>query len=81
MEEFPSLTTLCTLSPMPGFAAWLDMRIARGLWGLDAEPLVLPSEWRHLAPLAEGQLAEGGALGSVALAPAKDDLPSLLGKA
>lgn len=31
LRELPTLATLCTLSPMPGFAGWLDMRISRGL--------------------------------------------------
>lgn len=29
LAEFPTLTTLATLSPMPGFAAWLDAFLAR----------------------------------------------------
>ncbi len=53
LQEFPSLTTLCTLSPMPDFADWLDMRVARGLQGLDPGPLLLPGEAGRLWPLAE----------------------------
>ena len=61
LHEFPSLTTLCTLSPMPGFADWLAMRAARGRQGLDPTPLLLPGELRQLGAMAAKHLStEGG---------------------
>ncbi len=60
LQEFPSLTTLCTLSPMPGFADWLDMRVARGLLGLDPAPLLLPQELAPLWALADGHVPASG---------------------
>ncbi|GAB4820277.1 hypothetical protein N2152v2_007323 [Parachlorella kessleri] len=65
-QEFPSLTTLCTLSPMPGFADWLAMRAARGRQGLDPTPLLLPGELQQLGALAAKHLdtQAGGLEGS-----------------
>lgn len=45
-REFPNLKTFATLSPIPGFAAWLKDRIAA-----DAPPALTEEETRNLAAL------------------------------
>jgi malonyl-CoA decarboxylase len=50
-EEFPRLKLFCTLSPIPGFAAWLDSQ------GKEGDPL--PSQ--ALAPASKGVIARLGA--------------------
>jgi malonyl-CoA decarboxylase len=52
--ELPQLKTFATLSPIPGFRAWLDARLAKQ----EAE-LLLPAEQEALAELPGGRGAEG----------------------
>jgi len=47
--EFKGLKTFATLSPVPGFRAWLEGRIAA-----EGEALLLPAERRTLAALGDG---------------------------
>ncbi|CAA7617230.1 Malonyl-CoA decarboxylase [Magnetospirillum sp. LM-5] len=55
-REFPRLTTFATLSPIPGFAAWLNRRLAAG------EPGLLNAAEHHRL----GQVSHGlGAKGSL----------------
>jgi malonyl-CoA decarboxylase len=60
--EFPNLKTFATLSPVPGFRAWLDARIAEGM-----PRLLLANERKALsAALAvPGEKPAGGAKGSL----------------
>lgn len=47
LAEVPSLTTLATLSPIPGLSSWLQVKLARAEQGLEndpAEPLLLEEE-------------------------------------
>ncbi|EFN50856.1 hypothetical protein CHLNCDRAFT_141775 [Chlorella variabilis] len=56
-SEFPSVTTLCTLSPLPGFADWLRLQLARvGQGLLPSVPLLLPGEAEQLEEVAAGHL-------------------------
>jgi malonyl-CoA decarboxylase len=52
--ELPELRTLCTLSPLPGFAAWLDaqMEARRGQSAGSLPKLLLPDEAAALASAA-----------------------------
>ena len=52
--ELPHLTTFATLSPVPGFHAWLDQRLAAG-----EEALLLPAERKALAELPAGKGSRG----------------------
>ena len=47
--ELPHLKTFATLSPIPGFRAWLDPRLEA-----DADGLLLPAESKAIAELPEG---------------------------
>jgi malonyl-CoA decarboxylase len=58
--ELPHLKTFATLSPIPGFRAWLDARLAKA----EAESL-LPAEREGLAALSDGRGA-GGLVGLLA---------------
>src|SRR5579885_2437733 len=51
--ELPGLKTFATLSPIPGFRAWLDARLAKAEDGL-----LLPAEQEAVARVTEGK--EGG---------------------
>ncbi len=51
--ELPHLKTFATLSPIPGFRAWLDARLAKAEDGL-----LLPAEQEAVARVTEGK--EGG---------------------
>ncbi|HKX08564.1 MAG TPA: malonyl-CoA decarboxylase [Stellaceae bacterium] len=55
--ELPHLKTFATLSPVPGFRAWLDARLAKD------EEVLLPAEREALAALPDGK----GALGLAGL--------------
>ncbi|HVM77980.1 MAG TPA: malonyl-CoA decarboxylase [Stellaceae bacterium] len=57
--ELPHLKTFATLSPVPGFRAWLDPRLAAG-----EEALLLPAERKVLAelPAERGKLGLAGVL-------------------
>ena len=47
LAEVPSLTTLATLSPIPGLSSWLEIKLARAEQGLDDgpdQPLLLEEE-------------------------------------
>ena len=48
--ELPHLKTFATLSPVPGFRAWLDARLAQ-----EEPEVLLPAEQQALAALADGQ--------------------------
>lgn len=52
--ELPHLKTFSTLSPVPGFRAWLDARLAK-----EEAELLLPEEREAIAALADGK-GEGG---------------------
>lgn len=52
--ELPHLKTFATLSPVPGFRAWLDARLAK-----DEGELLLPAEREALAALPDGKGAHG----------------------
>jgi malonyl-CoA decarboxylase len=54
-QEIPSLKVFSTLSPIPGFRAWLDRRIAAGAPGL-----LTADERKALGQAAEGEAAEHG---------------------
>jgi malonyl-CoA decarboxylase len=55
--ELPHLKTFATLSPIPGFRAWLDARL-----GKDQTELLFPAEREALAALPGGK-GEGGLAG------------------
>ncbi|MGH7126185.1 MAG: malonyl-CoA decarboxylase domain-containing protein, partial [Stellaceae bacterium] len=57
--ELPHLKTFATLSPIPGFRAWLDARLAK-----EEAELVLPAEREALAALPDGK--NGGLAGLLA---------------
>ena len=52
--ELPQLKTFATLSPIPGFRAWLDARLAK-----DEVEMLFPAEREALASLPEGKGAAG----------------------
>ncbi|KAL4451334.1 hypothetical protein ABPG77_009406 [Micractinium sp. CCAP 211/92] len=55
--EFPSIRVLCTLSPLPGFADWLRLQLARSAQGLPpAATLLLPGEEADLEAAAAGHM-------------------------
>ncbi|HLN23205.1 MAG TPA: malonyl-CoA decarboxylase [Patescibacteria group bacterium] len=56
-HEFPNLKTFATLSPVPGFRAWLDGRLAAG-----EAHLLTPAEHRLLAGLMTQGLGAKGSL-------------------
>ncbi|KAI7836009.1 hypothetical protein COHA_010093 [Chlorella ohadii] len=57
VAEFPSVHTLCTLSPLPGFSDWLRLQLARAAQQLPpAAPLLLPDEAAALEAVAAGHL-------------------------
>ncbi len=53
-REFEQLKTFATLSPIPGFRAWLEERLARGETGLLTGP-----EHRALTQISNGLAAKG----------------------
>jgi hypothetical protein len=72
--EAPSLRTLCTLSPLPGFAAWLDAQLAAAAAGGDPRRRLLSAgeaaalaaaagEARELGAAAQAQLLRGALRG------------------
>lgn len=68
LGELPTLRTLATLSPLPGFADWLAVQLARGERGggegpEPAAPLLLPAEVDALAACAAGHLWLGALWG------------------
>jgi malonyl-CoA decarboxylase len=58
LKERPSLRTFVTLSPVPGFADWLDAALA----GADAARLATPEERQRLAVLADPDWATSAAV-------------------
>jgi malonyl-CoA decarboxylase len=43
--EFPQLHTFTTLSPLPGFRAWLDAQAEQPGWGIESRALIENSGW------------------------------------
>ncbi|HEX5998738.1 MAG TPA: malonyl-CoA decarboxylase [Hyphomicrobiaceae bacterium] len=64
LKEHPSLNTFVTLSPVPGFADWLDAMLA----GTEAARLVTPEERERLSVLSDPDWATSDAI-SEALRP------------
>jgi malonyl-CoA decarboxylase len=68
--ELPHLKTYATLSPLPGFRAWLSTRLAAG-----ADDLLLPTERRLVEALPDG--AGGDGLAALIARPDWPDDPAV----
>ncbi len=66
-HEFPNLKAFATLSPLPGFRAWLDERLAEG-----EVKLLTPAEHRIVVALAQG-LSVGTSLKAILSTPWVED--------
>ena len=72
-REFVRLKTFATLSPIPGFRAWLNERLAQGERGMLAQ-----SEHRALTGLSNGRLGAKGSLKAILADPDWVKQPALV---
>lgn len=70
-QEFPSLKTFATLSPVPGFRAWLDASLKEG-----TANMLLPAERTALKAATGGTLGSKGALKALLADPEWPDKPA-----
>lgn len=70
-QEFPGLKTFATLSPIPGFRAWLESSLKEGM-----ADMLLPAERAALKVATGGTLGSKGALKALLADPGWPDKPA-----